>query len=158
MQVTAWHSMDSAAVVPLGLLGAFPQDVWYSCHLLTPKAASVGKQTTEDCFKSVERQEVRSEEVVCGEGDPDSITPGRSQLLSMQILTYHGRQSTGWLRSVVFHSSHPASDTKIFFSFRRQRRRKWGLALVKCWADSFTTALGRGAERRSIRFNQCWQG
>lgn len=45
--------------------------------------------------------------------------------------------------------------TPKYFPPPGDKGKEGSLALVKCGADSFTASLGRGAERKSVRFNLC---
>lgn len=65
-----------------------------------------------------------------------------------------------WLRSVEGSRSadFPVAIQPVtpkYFPPPGDKRKEGSLALVKCGADSFTASLGRGAERKSVRFNLC---
>jgi len=86
---------------------------------------------------------------------PWSWLLGTSQLLAVEnSLPFHGsdqRMGRGLLTSSV--ATQPV--TPKYFPPSGDKGKESGLALVKCGADSFTASLGRGAERKSVRYNLC---
>lgn len=86
---------------------------------------------------------------------PSPQPPAPSQLLTVEIpLSSHG--SDQWMgRGLLTSTAAIPPVTPKYFPSSGDKRKEGGLALVKCGADSFTTSLGRGAERKSVRFNLC---
>lgn len=86
---------------------------------------------------------------------PWSYPLGTSQLVAVETpLSFHG--SDQWMgRALPIATAAIQPLTPKYFPPSGDKGKGGSLALVKCGADSFTASLGRGAERKSVRFNLC---
>lgn len=81
--------------------------------------------------------------------------PAMSELPEVEI-PLSSRGSDQWMgRGLLTSTADIPPVTPKYFPPSGDKGKEGGLALVKCGADSFTTSLGRGAERKSVRFNLC---
>lgn len=79
--------------------------------------------------------------------------PGAARLLGKLLSPLTAQISAGWSSAELPVAIQPV--TPECFPPPGDKGKEAGLALVKCGADSFTASLGRGAERKSVRFNLC---
>lgn len=96
-------------------------------------------------------------EVAAGIGAPQrhALVP-----VTGNITAASGRNSSHgsdqWLgRGLLTSTATIQPVTPKYFPPSGDKGKEGSLALVKCGADSFTASLGRGAERKSVRFNLC---